>query len=627
MNSFLFAWRFGWPFLRKYKIRLFWGIGLGIVFGLSNALFIFAMKSLFERLTPEPVPAAALVQEAPPVHKKTGIVPVAWENYLKEKTAPARVWGGRTADALLPRWGTPLTTTQITGLILLLPGLALMRGGLGYAGSYFMKWVSERMLNDMRFFMVKKINSLSVDYFNRSKTGDLTKRINSDTDAIYYFVNLGVTDLVKEPTTLLGIFISLAWLDWQLLLATLLILPATVLPMGILGRKVRKASKSKNKTEVKFSSLLVEMIANIRMIKAFSLQELMENRFFRFRSEMIGYNMRMAKATEMINPLVEVFASLGIGIILVFVFFTHREVSDLVGFLTGIAFAASPLKKLTKVHLFCQNARISIERLQETMNEKPSVTEPTHPLPFPGFQREIRLDNVSFAYKDNQVLRNFNLVIRRGEKIGLAGESGSGKSTLVNLLFRFYDPTVGSISVDGLSLKDISTTDLRTQMALVSQEVLLFDDTVSANIALGRVGATQEEVEQAARAAHAHNFILEMPEGYQTRIGERGVSLSGGQRQRLSIARAFVRNAPILILDEATAALDSASEAEVQKAIDELAEHRTVIMVAHRLSTLKLCDRILVLDKGCLVEEGSFDDLLRKKALFASLAARQGMSL
>jgi ABC-type multidrug transport system fused ATPase/permease subunit len=264
-------------------------------------------------------------------------------------------------------------------------------------------------------------------------------------------------------------------------------------------------------------------------------------------------------------------------------------------------------------------------RLAELFREEPRVKEPANPRPLGHFQSTLAFDNVSFAYADRKVLRDFTLAIPRGLKLGIAGESGSGKTTLVNLLFRFYDPTRGAVLIDGLDVREVSPRDLRRQMALVSQDVVLFDQTVAENIACGKPGATPAEVEAAAKAAFAHDFILQLPQGYDTRIGERGVTLSGGQRQRLAIARAFVRDAPILVLDEATASLDSKAEAEVQAAIDRLAEHRTVICVAHRLSTLAGMDRIVVLSEGRIIEQGGFNELLAAAGAFAAMANRQGI--
>ncbi len=258
--------------------------------------------------------------------------------------------------------------------------------------------------------------------------------------------------------------------------------------------------------------------------------------------------------------------------------------------------------------------------------EKPDILEQTEPKQFKTFEKDIQWRGVSFAYEEEQVITDFHLSVPKGTKLGIVGESGSGKSTLINLLFRFHDPDAGSIRLDGYDLRDLRITDFRQQMALVSQEVVLFDLTVAENIALGQEGCNRKEVEDAARHAHAHEFIVSLPDGYDTRIGERGVTLSGGQRQRLAIARAFVRNAPILVLDEATAALDSKAETEVQDAIDRLSENRTVLCVAHRLSTLRSMDKIIVLSQGKTIEEGTFKELLDKGGIFFGLAKAQGIT-
>jgi subfamily B ATP-binding cassette protein MsbA len=266
-----------------------------------------------------------------------------------------------------------------------------------------------------------------------------------------------------------------------------------------------------------------------------------------------------------------------------------------------------------------------VERLASIMTEQPSIKEDPQARPVTGFRSALRFENVTFAYGNVPVLHDIGLEIKCGQKVGVAGESGSGKSTLVNLVLRFYDPTAGSIQIDGLDLRRARISDVRSQMALVSQEIVLFNETVADNIAYGKPGATRAEIETAAKAAFAHEFILQLPKGYETFIGERGVTLSGGQRQRLAIARAFVRNAPLLVLDEATASLDSQAEAEVQAAIDRLEENRTVICVAHRLSTLTKMDRIIVLTSGRIVEQGTFNELLRRNGVFAAMARKQGI--
>jgi subfamily B ATP-binding cassette protein MsbA len=283
------------------------------------------------------------------------------------------------------------------------------------------------------------------------------------------------------------------------------------------------------------------------------------------------------------------------------------------------------IKKLAGVRILFEQANVGVERIMDILSEQPKVVEPANPKPIGEFKGKVVFDKVTFAYGEKPVLHEFSLTVPRGFRLGVAGESGSGKTTIVNLLFRFYDPTAGAVTIDGINLRDASLHDLRNQMALVSQDVTIFDQTVAENIACGKKGATRQEIEAAAQSAFAHEFIVGLPQGYETRVGERGVTLSGGQKQRLAIARAFVRNAPILVLDEATAALDSKAESIVQAAIDRLAEHRTVICVAHRLSTLQGMDQVIVLTEGRIVEAGGFDELLRKQGAFAAMAARQGI--
>jgi ATP-binding cassette, subfamily B, bacterial MsbA len=335
--------------------------------------------------------------------------------------------------------------------------------------------------------------------------------------------------------------------------------------------------------------------------------------------------MKGIKAKELVNPLVEVISMLGLGTLVVFIFKTGTTLDDFVGFLTAVMLLFLSIKKLSGVHIIFEQANPSVARLHDILQQQPTVREPERPITLGRFQKDLRFENVSFSYEDRPVIQDFTLVIPRGARVGIAGASGSGKSTLVNLLLRFYDPRSGHISIDGVDISHTSFIDLRSLMALVSQDVVLFDTSVADNIAQGKAGATRLEIETAARDAYAHEFIRQLPQGYDTRVGERGVTLSTGQRQRISIARAFVRNAPILILDEATASLDSEAEAEVQRAIDHLSENRTVISVAHRLSTLSNCDRVVVLAQGRIIEQGSFQDLLRNDGPFAAMARRQGI--
>jgi subfamily B ATP-binding cassette protein MsbA len=318
---------------------------------------------------------------------------------------------------------------------------------------------------------------------------------------------------------------------------------------------------------------------------------------------------------------------LGLGLLIIYVFFTHRTTPEMVAFLSGMILFFVPVKKLASLHILLQESKIGVDRLAQILAEKPSVKEKPDARPLRGFSSAIRFRSVSFAYETQTVLEDIDLEIRRGTKIGIAGENGSGKSTLMNLLLRFYDPTTGAVEIDGVDLRDVRVSDLRNLIGLVSQEVVIFDQSIAENIGCAKPGATGVEIEVAARSAGCHDFITQLPEGYETRVGERGVRLSGGQRQRVSIARAFIRDAPIIILDEATASLDARAEADIKAAVDRLEEHRTVICVAHRLSTLASMDRIVVLSAGRIIEEGTYRKLLSSDGLFARMARQQGLSL
>ncbi len=614
--------RFGWPYFQKYWVRLLAGVLLGVVFGLSNASFVWATKTMIDRTAPESALAAKAVAKPD--------LPAAPPAGIAGRFKAWRVELGRQVDATVDPWlpakGRDITWRMVLGGMLFFPLLVAVRGFAGYLSSYSLSWVSERVVNDLRVAVLTKLSSLSLDFHTRSTMGDLLTRVHGDTSSLQRCLSLGVSDLVKEPVTIVGIVVALLIVDWQLTLGALIFFPVCVLPIVILGRKVRKAAKAGLNVNISQYSLLVEVLSGIRVVKAFGLEEQQIERFRRLTRELIHHSMRGIRAKEQINPLIETISMVGFGLMVVYICHQQREVSDMVAFLTGLAFFYGPVKKLAGLHVLFSQTHAGVVRLMHILTLEPTVREAASPRPVPSFRTALTLENLSFSYATAPVLRNIDLVIPKGCKLGIAGESGSGKSTLVNLLFRFYDPTGGAIRIDGIDLREASSKDLRQQMALVSQEIVLFDKTVAENIACGKPGATRGEIEAAARAAHAHDFILALPQQYDTRIGERGVTLSGGQRQRLAIARAFVRNAPILVLDEATASLDSQAEAEVQAAIDNLSENRTVISIAHRLATLIQTDKVVVLSQGRIIEQGSFAELLKAGGTFADMARRQGIT-
>ena len=612
--------RFGWPYLRRYRARFFLGILLGLVFsGVSGAL-VPAASVLMDRIDP---PTTPKMEHGVVETEKTGFDRIRaplekWSRETKESVLAA-------IDPWLPRVQRQLDWKQAMGLLILLPFLMALRGFTGYLSSYCLGWVTERVINDMQTDVLKKLHTLSLDYFNKSQLGDLTARVQSDTAWLHRSLNLGLSDLIKEPSTVLFVFAGLLLLDPKMTFLVLFLMPACILPVIILGKKIRRAADRSVQTKVSQSSLLFEILTGIRVVKAFGLEAYQADRFTDYAKDLVRYGVKGMKAKELVNPIIETVTAFVFGLLLIFLFLNGREPKQMLPFIIGLVAVYTPFKKIAGLHVLFEQSSAGVRRLAQILEERPTVVEPTQPSAVPAFSKGLRLKGVSFSYGDKTVLNDVNLEIPAGQRVGIAGESGSGKSTLLNLLFRFYDPTAGTIEFDGVDIRKIRTDDLRHQMALVSQEVVLFDQSIAENIACGKLGASRSEIEGAARAAFADEFIREKPGGYDERVTERGANLSGGQRQRLCIARAFVRNAPVLVLDEATASLDTQAEAEVQKSIDALSERRTVVCVAHRLSTLANMDRIIVLKNGQVVEDGGFQELIKRGGLFATMARGQGI--
>ncbi len=621
--------RFSWPYIRQNRGRFFGAILAGVVFGVSNAGVLWLTKTVLNRLDPD-----AAVEEMVPSQAGGGnLSPLRFVARLSPELAEW-IQGSSEAvassvhsaiDRFFPAMGTPVTFWQALGAILGLPLLVAFRSGGQYLSAYWMSWVGEKMVNDLRVDVLERLSQLSLNFFNQAKMGDMITRINGDTMMLQRCIGNGVKHSITDPVTIIAVFLFLVVTDWQLTLSVVVLLPMCLLPVVIYGSKARKASKKQVKANVTQSSLIVEMLSAIRVVKAYSLEEREVGRFRVLSRRLFGHTMKGIRSREIVGPIIETASMLAVGALIVFVVQTGRSVPELVTFFAGLIMFYMPVKKLAKLHVMFEQTSVGVDRLKSVLAEVPQVQNAAKPQAIERFTEGIRFENVSFAYGNEPVLRNLNLNIPRGTKLGIAGESGSGKSTVINLIFRFFDPIEGRLTVDGVDLRELELDDYRSLLALVSQDVVVFDQSVSENIASGRLGATDSEVVQAAKQAHAEGFIRALDGGFDARLGERGVMLSGGQRQRIAIARAFVRNAPILVLDEATAALDAKSEAEVQSAIDELAENRTVICIAHRLSTLQSMDEIVVLDAGRIVEQGSYDALLRKGGQFAHMAARQGI--
>lgn len=622
MARVLSIFRFSWLYIRDYKWRLYGAILAGIVFGISNAGVLGLTRIILQRLAPE----TQIENVKPNLQTNfTAWVPKKITKFLQSIKESMRRNFEKVLDNTFPKMGTPLTFWQGLGAVLGLPFLVAIRGGGQYLSAYWMSWVGERMVNDLRVEVLDRLSRLSLNYFNKAKMGDMMTRINGDTLMLQHCISHGVKHSITDPVTIIAVFLFLMMMDWQLTLCVIVFLPICLIPILIYGKKARRASKNKVQTNVTQSSLIIEMLSAIRVVKAYSLEEREVKRFGRLSRDLFKHTMKGIRASEIVGPIIETASMMAVGGLILFVVQTGRSIPDLVTFFLGIVMFYMPVKKLAKLHVLFEQTSIGVERLQSVLNEKPEVSECTNAKCVKTFSKEIEFQNVSFAYDHRLVIRDLNMRIAKGKRIGIAGESGSGKSTFVNLLFRFIDPSSGRIRVDGIDLKTLQLKPYRHLLALVSQDIVVFDQSVFENIASGKIGANQESVFRAAKQAHAMEFIKSLDKAFETRLGERGTRLSGGQKQRIAIARAFVRDAPILVLDEATAALDARSESEVQSAIDALAEKRTVICIAHRLSTLKSMDEIFVLDKGSISENGDYESLLKKGGSFAQMAARQGI--
>ena len=600
---------FGWPFIKPYWGRLVLGMVLGVGFGLFNATFIWGTKTLFQRLD----------GDRPTVEADGG----EWGKRLQQFNVRVT----RAVDDWLPFQGRDLDWRQVTGGLLFLPVLVVLRSGIGYFSVYFLGWVGQYAVRDIRMAAHRRLQSFSIDYFYGRQIGDHTMLLNRGAGALYRCLTYGIADAIKEPFTIISVLGALFILDWQLALFGVLFAPLSAIPIILVGRKLRKVAAAGYAKGTEQDSLMVEVYGNMKTVKAFGLEDRQLGRFQKIYQRLARLGMKSLQAKHLQNPVIELLSMLGVGAVVVFVFFSGKSAPELVGFLTGMVMLFQPIKKLGGLNAYYQEAAVGVDRLEKVFATKPSVREAAEARELRPIHETLRLEGVTFAYDGEPVLNEVDLELRKGMRLGIAGESGAGKSTLANLLLRFYDPREGRITLDGVDFREGTFASLRGQMALVSQEVVIFNQSVADNIACGKLEASREEIIAAAKAANAHGFIEGLPEGYDTSLGEQGARLSGGQRQRIAIARAFVREAPILILDEATAALDSKAEAEVQAAIERLEEGRTVVCVAHRLSTLRDMDRIIVLESGRIVESGSFNELLEQGGVFAQMARKQGLGV
>ncbi|MFP4203796.1 MAG: ABC transporter ATP-binding protein [Opitutales bacterium] len=510
-------------------------------------------------------------------------------------------------------------------LTLLVVPLVFSLRALGtFFNSYFMSYAGMHVLESLRLLIFRKLQELPLGFFQRNTSGDLMSRVMGDTSQLREALIRVVNSLVKEPATLLSaiaflVYLSIEQSETIFMLIALASVPACVLPIKLIGARVLSKATRTQKEAGTVTAVLNENLASLREIRAYNLEDRECNRFSEACRTFFRYALKTVKYQKALSPLIELVSSLAIVLALYVAIQKDVPPEVLASILTALYMCYQPIKKLGTVSNTIRKAEASLNRLEYILHAPDFVPEPARPVPFEKARGEIRFDNVSFSYSEEIVLKSINVNIAPGEAVALVGPSGAGKTTFANLVPRFYDPIEGTVRIDGVDLRDLRKADLRAQVALVSQETVLFGDTIANNIRLGRPEAGLQEIREAARMAHADVFIENFEDGYETRVGERGSRLSGGQRQRIAIARAFLKDAPIIILDEPTAALDATSEQHIQSALEALAKGRTVLIIAHRFSTIQHADRIFVFDAGRIVASGAHKELHKTNPLYKSL--------
>jgi len=509
---------------------------------------------------------------------------------------------------------------------------AVFRALFDFGQEFLMSKVGHNIVRDIRRDLNNHILHLSPSFFFRESSGNLLARITSDVTVVKAVLTSSVASVIRDSIRIIALLIAAIYLDWVLAMIAFIIFPVAIVPVYLFGKRVRKLSKRGQDYVGAISGLMQESILGNKVVKIFGREEFEKSRFETDNERLTKTFVSSEKARALVGPMNEVFAAIAVSAIILYggysVIGGIRSQGDFIAFLAAVFLLYEPFKKLSKVHQAIQQGLSGAERIFEVLDADLQIVDPKTPKPLP-IKNTITFERVSFAYPDSAqaALSEISLTIEEGQHIALVGFSGAGKSTFVDLIPRFLDPTEGRVLLGGLDIREVKLKDLRSRIAMVGQHTFLFQDTIFNNIRYGKLEATEEEVIEAARAAYAYDFVMSLPQGFETNIGEAGITLSGGERQRIAIARALLKDAPILILDEATASLDNRAEREVQAALDKLQENRTSVTIAHRLSTIKEADYIVVLSEGKIVELGSHQELLAREGEYERLYALQFASI
>jgi len=594
-------------YIRPYAPQLAASVTATMVYVVLSAALIWMIGPLIKTLFGGEQVWGAAVPDG-------GSVGGSWESI--------KTWVQTWLERLVRRDDPLSTLVRVCWIVI---ALSLIKNVFLYIHNIIVAWVQQKVLYRLRNELFSHYHDLSLAYFSKTNTGRVISRVTNDVGLLTDMLDLGFTRLVKDPMTVLILFLSLFVISWQLTLIALVVLPITAMVMVVIGKKIRRYSGRSQEKMAEVATILEESVSGIRVVKAFAMKDFETARFRRATGAFFSEMLKMARVRILNSPINE-FLGTGAGVAILYV--GGRQVLG-GGALTADEFMTyfflmfsmiAPIKALTGMHVKFQEGAAAIERIFRVLDTTPKIIDAPDARPIEKFEDKIVFENVSLAYREDKfVLQRIHLELSKGKMIALVGPSGGGKSTLCDLLARFYDPAEGQVLVDGTNLQEFQMDSWRRLLGIVTQETILFNDTVAHNIAYGLAGYAKEKLLAAAEAAYARDFIEKMADGFDTVIGPRGVQLSGGQRQRLAIARAIMKDPEILIFDEATSALDTESEAMVQKAINNLVQNRTTLVVAHRLSTIRRADEIVVIDKGKIVQRGSHDELLAAGGLYKKL--------